>query len=73
MLLVALLGGSCATPESQSESPATRCSDPRPQVCTREYMPVCGYREDGSTHTYGNDCTACSDANAVGHTPGACP
>ena len=49
-------------PESTRPSAAaTACAEPRPQACTREYRPVCGEREDGSLHTYGNACDACAD------------
>ena len=49
-----------------------QCTDPRPQVCTMDYRPVCAKREDGSTETYSNGCTACSDQEVVGHVEGAC-
>jgi hypothetical protein len=60
-------------PLAVTSSPqSTDCSDPRPEMCTRQYDPVCGLRRDGSTRTYGNACTACSDAEVVSHRPGAC-
>ncbi len=31
------------------------------QICTMEYNSVCGFKEDGSSRTYGNGCSACSD------------
>jgi hypothetical protein len=31
------------------------------EICTMEYLPVCGYKIDGSSKTYGNGCQACSD------------
>ncbi len=49
------------------------CADPRPQMCTRDYRPACGLRRDGSRKTYGNACTACSDAQVVTQAAGACP
>lgn len=49
------------------------CADPRPQMCTRDYRPACGLRRDGTRRTYGNACTACSDADVVTQAAGACP
>jgi len=61
------------------------CTDPRPEVCTREYRPVCARKDNGircvttpcpSTDlvTASNACTACSDKDVLGYTPdGACP
>jgi tetratricopeptide (TPR) repeat protein len=49
------------------------CADPRPQVCTRDYRPACGLRRDGARKTYGNACSACSDAEVVSQAAGACP
>lgn len=48
------------------------CTMPRPQVCTKEFRPVCGTRADGTRRTYGNACDACADANVVSHVPGPC-
>ena len=30
------------------------------QACTMEYAPVCGFKTDGTSRTYGNACVACS-------------
>ncbi|MDH3401689.1 MAG: SgcJ/EcaC family oxidoreductase, partial [Chromatiales bacterium] len=59
------------------------CQDPRPQMCTMDYRPVCGLRDTGircvttpcpSTEwkTYSNGCTACSDAQVFGYVIGEC-
>ena len=42
--------------------------DNRPEVCTREYMPVCG----DDNETYSNACIACSDDAVAAHRPGSC-
>ena len=63
--------------------PMTYCEDPRPQICTREYLPVCGHKDTGircvtmpcpsfELQTYGNACTACSDPQVLAYQPGAC-
>jgi len=48
------------------------CEEPRPQICTREYNPVCGTLQDGSTKTGSTGCTSCSDSEVVGYKLGAC-
>ncbi len=59
------------------------CQDPRPQMCTMDYRPVCGLRDTGircvttpcpSTEwkTYSNGCAACSDAQVFGYVSGEC-
>lgn len=67
---------SCASGDVPSSAPNgtdfEACEDPRPEVCTREYQPVCGRRTDGTLNTYGNGCTACSQSSVVGYRKGAC-
>lgn len=48
------------------------CQEPRPQICTREYDPVCATLKDGSTSTGATGCTSCSDTEVVGYKMGAC-
>ena len=48
------------------------CEDPRPQICTAIYDPVCALTADNSYKTYASACSACGDANVTGYTPGAC-
>ena len=48
------------------------CKEPRPQVCTQDYRPVCAVRQDGSFKTYSNGCGACSDPSVNGYREGAC-
>lgn len=48
------------------------CQDPRPEVCTMEYDPVCGKKSDGSYKTYSNGCTACSDPDVMSYCKGQC-
>ena len=50
----------------------TTCEDPRPQVCTLQYQPVCGFSSVDGFKTYSNACSACSDEIVTGHRPGAC-
>ncbi len=48
------------------------CSDPRPQMCTMDYRPVCGVLENNSLKTYSNGCGACSDPQVQGYNPEVC-
>ena len=48
------------------------CRDPRPEVCTMEYDPVCGRKKDKSTATYSNACEACADPMVLGYFRGEC-
>jgi hypothetical protein len=48
------------------------CKEPRPQMCSMIYSPVCGTAKDGSHKTYGNACSACATSAVVGYTAGAC-
>ncbi len=50
----------------------TICQEPRPQICTMDYQPVCAQLEDGIFKTYSNACTACADTLVTGHSEGAC-
>ena len=53
----------------------TVCTDPRPEICTMDYTPVCGLqRVSGAEQwkTYSNACSACSDATVVGYNKDAC-
>lgn len=56
-----------------THSPLRMCQQPRPEICTQQYEPVCGY---GSGHrllgTYGNACGACGQAEVMGYTEGDC-
>ena len=63
LVLLSLLTISCAsyTEKNDINEPGALdlilCEDPRPQVCTREYNPVCGTLKDGSTTTSSTGCT----------------
>ena len=48
------------------------CPEPRPQVCTQEYRPVCAKLSDGCFKTYANGCTACMGPAVTGYREGGC-
>ncbi|MFQ3324039.1 MAG: hypothetical protein ACI90U_001864 [Pseudomonadales bacterium] len=61
----------------------TQCEDPRPEICTREYNPVCAIKAIAvqcvttpcpSTEeiTYATGCTACADSKVTEYKQGAC-
>ena len=48
------------------------CNQPRPEVCTMNYLPVCALLENGGYKTYSNGCNACSDLTVIRYRNGAC-
>lgn len=77
-----------STPVTPDDLPTPKlqafdCTDPRPTACTKEYMPVCGQRDNGKRCitepcdtidmvNYGNKCMACADKNVISYTEGMC-
>lgn len=78
MISLCLLITSCAlnaklaVDNDSSHKAQVKCTQPRPEVCTREYMPVCATVKGNGTKTYSNGCTACSDLRVVSYVPGEC-
>jgi hypothetical protein len=86
--LIASAGLACAgTGSDPTPAPPAggyeACAEPRPQMCTRDWRPVCGRRDTGvrcvttpcpswETRTYGNACTACADPAVHGFRSGEC-
>ena len=75
--LVAMLAslGGCAIYSSESTpvpGAATLCEEPRPQICTMEYVPVCATLKDGGVKTYASGCSACSAVQVVSWVEGEC-
>ncbi|HBE91456.1 MAG TPA: hypothetical protein DDW55_02650 [Gammaproteobacteria bacterium] len=58
-------------PSLQQAKP-TKCTDPRPQLCTMDYQPVCAKKSDGTHRTYANGCGACSDSEVIEYLAGEC-
>lgn len=59
------------TPAPDNTMDFTHCEEPRPQICTREYRPVCATKGTQEI-TYATGCTACSDMSVIKYRPGAC-
>ncbi len=55
-----------------SKGKNTVCTEPRPQICTMQYVPVCATLKNASVKTYASDCSACSDSNVISYKPDAC-
>lgn len=62
--------------QSQPEVPsgALVCEEPRPQFCTMDYRPACGYtRDKEAVKTFSNACGACADKKVDWVIEGSCP
>lgn len=72
--LTIILAG-CSSLESQSPTAPseTICPEPRPQICTMDYTPVCGLSNSGDKRTYSNGCAACGDDEIRAYQPDRCP
>lgn len=53
--------------------PRIACSEPRPQVCTMEYAPVCADLKAGGRKQYSSACNACADDGVAAYLSGECP
>ncbi len=75
-ILLPLLLASCAHHQSQQDpsSPLSGkiCTDPRPEICTMDYNPVCGLDINQEKSDFPNACSACSNAGIVSWVKGPC-
>lgn len=71
-LLIFLLSCSTNISENIHDGNITKCTSPRPQICTLDYKPVCGFENDGFHSTYSNACGACANSNVTSYTEGEC-
>ncbi len=67
----ALVLAGCST--QPPASPVIACSEPRPQVCTMEYAPVCAELVAGGRKQYASACNACADDTVASYLKGECP
>jgi hypothetical protein len=94
VLFSTVLISACTSPEPAEKKPAPivtkspkptiiQCTNPRPEICTRDYRPVCATRDSGircvtipcpstESATYPNGCSACADPKVFHHQPGKC-
>ena len=68
-----VLSGCVNSYAPEPTTPGTQCTDPRPQVCTMEYNPVCATLVAGGSKQYASGCNACADDAVASHLPGPCP
>ncbi len=52
---------------------ATSCTEPRPLVCTMEFLPTCAVLGAGGRKEFASPCTACADHAVSGYVTGPCP
>ena len=73
-----------ADPPKEEKKAPVMCTDPRPQVCTAIYAPVCATRDTGvrcvttpcpssEQVTKASSCSACSDPKVISYVDGECP
>jgi hypothetical protein len=72
MTVLAACGG-LDRPQSVAVELDQTCPQPRPQICTLEYAPVCAFLDGKRRREFSNGCGACSDAAVVGYISGPCP
>lgn len=72
LFLILLLNGCLVDPPKQATF-VTQCTEPRPQVCTMEYNPVCAEMVAGGNKEYASACNACADDAVSGYLRGTCP
>ena len=77
-IVVSLQLGGCAdtepheTQRTESSPDTIWCTEPRPEMCTQEYLPVCAELKNGAKRTYASGCVACSDTNVVSYRANLC-
>lgn len=69
---LALAAGCSSSQPQPVVSTDTRCAEPRPQVCTMEYAPVCASLVKGGRADYSSGCNACADDAVVAYVEGSC-
>ena len=71
MLLFVYLLSACQSKRETAEG-LTTCTEPRAQICTMIYDPVCGVDKAGQSKTYASGCSACSQGEVVAYREGEC-
>jgi hypothetical protein len=50
----------------------TACTEPRPLVCTMQFLPTCAVLAAGGRKEFASPCTACADPAVTGYVTGPC-
>lgn len=73
LFAVFLLLSACGSSNVKQADVLIACPpEPRPQVCTREYRPVCAVHHEGPDKTYATGCIACTNPEVTAYREGAC-
>jgi hypothetical protein len=74
LLTTLLLLGACSAnpPIASLNNTTATCAEPRPQVCTMEYDPVCGQLAAGTHQDYSSPCNACAHDEVRAYRRGSC-
>jgi hypothetical protein len=73
ILALSTISFGCSSANAKDDM--TECTEPRPEICTMDYTPVCGLQRVSGTEqwkTYSNACSACSDFTVIGYKKDAC-
>jgi hypothetical protein len=71
---LALLASCATTPDATTATAtSTACAEPRPLVCTMQFLPTCAVLGNGSQKEFASPCTACADTAVTGYVVGPCP
>jgi hypothetical protein len=68
LVALVLLSACAGVPED-----TISCTEPRPQVCTMEFLPTCAVLSAGGRKEFASPCVACSDPATKGYVTGPCP
>ena len=68
VIAVIILLSACASQPTAS----TACTEPRPLVCTMQFLPTCAVLAAGGHKEFASPCTACADAGVKGYVNGPC-
>ena len=74
LIVAVLLLGGCAGGDHEpiDNAQVITCTEPRPEVCTKDIRPVCALLESTHLVTRANACWACADPYVISYREGYC-